>query len=77
MIKYDSSDLYPLREKQIYINNELYLDRAKRGKSWFILDLALFLDKFIPKNSTQLITSDGKIFGSGSSRRGTSWYNNN
>ena len=76
MIKYDDSELYPLREKQIYLGDELYVDRANRGKSWFILDLALFEDKFIPKNATGFKTVDGSLLLT-TSRRGINWYTSN
>ena len=78
MIIYDGSELYPLRENKIYLGDELYHDRSNRkGKSWFILDLALFTDRFIPKNSNSLITSEGQLFGNVSKKRGPNWYENN
>jgi len=63
--------VYPLRQKRILIGDKVVYDRDTRGKSWFILDLAIYDDSnFIPAESTGLVTSDGHVFKSKSRRKG-------
>ena len=40
-VKNKGSDAYPLRTKKIIRDGKVYYDRDHRGKSWFLLDLAV------------------------------------
>lgn len=51
--------VYPLKQKKILIGDQVVYDRDTRGKSWFILDLALPRAKFVPADSAGLVTADG------------------
>lgn len=63
--------VYPLRQKKILIGDRVVYDRDTRGKSWFILDYAVYDDSiFVPAESTGLVTSDGLLFKSKSRRKG-------
>lgn len=63
--------VYPLRQKKILIGEQVVYDRDTRGKSWFILDYAVYdAPRFIPAQSTGLVTSDGLPFHSRSRRKG-------
>lgn len=54
--------VYPLKQYRIKVGDNVVYDRDTRGKSWFILEFRGVDDRFIPLNSTGLVTSDGKIF---------------
>lgn len=54
--------VYPLKQYRIKRGDDVVYDRDTRGKSWFILDFVGTNDRFIPLNSTGLITADGSIF---------------
>ena len=68
MIAKDGKEVYPLRTTKITLGDQTIWALPERGKSWFILDLALGGVSFIPLNSTGLITEDGLKF-TGPSRR--------
>ena len=59
MIVKDGYEVYPLRTNQITKGDEVIWELPKRGKNWFILDLALGSVAFIPAGSTGFITADG------------------
>ena len=62
MIIKDGYEVYPLRTNKITKGDEVIWDLPNRGKSWFILDLALGGVSFIPLNSTGFVTADGMKF---------------
>lgn len=58
--------VYPLKQYKVQIGEKIVYNRDTRKKSWFIVDLVLPDSKFIPANSTGLITSDNEAFRSAS-----------
>ena len=61
--------VFPMEIQKAQLGRETAYDRETRGKSWVIIDLALSGPfGFIPKDSTGLITNDGKRFVSKSRR---------
>ena len=54
--------VFPLKEQRVTIGDRTVYDRSTRGKSWFILDLALPGGRFVPSGSEGLLTSEGENF---------------
>lgn len=55
-------EVFPLEITHAQVGQETVYDRDTRGRSWFVLDLILPLGKFIPMDSTGLVTADEKSF---------------
>ena len=69
MIVKDGKIAHPLRQSKITLGTNTIHDRlTPRARAWFILDLALPGQNFIPAGSAGLITADGLIFGDKSRR---------
>lgn len=54
--------VFPLKQQRVTVGERTVYDRSTRGKSWFILDLALPGGRFIPSGSEGLLTSEGEAF---------------
>ena len=61
-------EVYPMELQRIQIGSQRTFDRSTRGRSWIILDLGLPPGRFIPKDSTGLVTADGSLLTVGRSR---------
>ena len=52
-------EVYPMELQRIQIGSQRTFDRSTRGRSWIILELPP--GRFIPKDSTGLVTADGSL----------------
>lgn len=63
----DGKLVYPMKQYKVELGKETVYNRDTRGKSWFVLDLALLeagrrRSRFIPAESTGLLTIDDEVF---------------
>lgn len=65
----DGKLVFPLKQTRVQMGEKVVYDRDTRGKSWFIVDLAIPSQRFVPKGSTGLITADGFVFCAHSRRK--------
>lgn len=54
-------EVYPMEVQRANLGGQTVFDRNTRNRSWLILDLWTS-HRFVPKDSTGLITADGKRF---------------
>lgn len=61
----DGKEYYPLEFGKMVKDGKVYYDRSARGKSYFYLDFrgsASVFERFVPADSTGLLTADGSVF---------------
>ena len=56
-------EYYGLSTARVVKDGKTYYDRSARGKSWFYVDLrGSWHERFIPRDSTSLVTAGGNVF---------------
>lgn len=69
MITKDGYEVHPLRRSRIQKGEEIVYElNTKHMRNWFILDLALGGEIFVPQGSDGFLTADGLLLYTGSRR---------